>query len=99
MGTLMRKIHSQPAASMSMPPRIGPTSPATPAVDPHSAMAPPRRWGGKIRAITVIVCGDIIDAPRPWTTRAAMSQPIPRPRVPVKPHHADDRVKMTRPIM
>ena len=38
-GMLMKKIHSQPKASTRMPPRIGPTRVATPAVAPHSAIA------------------------------------------------------------
>ena len=57
----MKKIHSQPSASTSTPPRIGPTSVATPAVAPHSAIASPRRSAGKIRVMTAIVCGVIID--------------------------------------
>ena len=72
-GTLMRKIHSQPPTSTSTPPRIGPTRVATPAVAPHSAIAWPRRSAGKIRVMTAIVCGVIIAAPTPWTTRAAIS--------------------------
>ena len=44
-GTLTKKIHSQPRPSTSTPPRIGPTSVATPAVAPHSAIAAPRRGG------------------------------------------------------
>ena len=65
-GMLMKKIHSQPSASTSTPPRIGPTSVATPAVAPHSAIAWPRRSAGKIRVMIAIVCGVIIEAPRPW---------------------------------
>ncbi len=72
-GTLMKKIHSQPRVSTSTPPRIGPTSVATPAAAPHSAIAEPRRSIGKMRVMTAIVCGVIIDAPRPWATRAAIS--------------------------
>ena len=69
-GTLMKKIHSQPRPSTSTPPRIGPTRVATPAVAPHSAIAAPRRAAGKIRVMIAIVCGVIIEAPRPCTTRA-----------------------------
>ena len=72
-GTLMKKIHSQPRPSTSTPPRIGPTRVATPAVAPQMPMAAPRRSGGKIRVMTAMVCGVIMAAPRPWTTRAAMS--------------------------
>ena len=72
-GTLMKKIHSQPSESTSTPPRIGPTSVATPAVAPHRAIAEPRRSTGKMRVITAMVCGVTIAAPRPCNTRAATS--------------------------
>ena len=67
----MKKIHSQPRPSTSTPPRIGPTSVATPAVAPQMPIAAPRRSGGKIRVMTAMVCGVISAAPRPWTTRAS----------------------------
>ncbi len=56
-GMLMKKIHSQPKASTSTPPRSGPTSVATPAVAPQSAIAWPRRSEGKMRVMIAIVCG------------------------------------------
>ena len=90
---LMKKIHSQPRESTRTPPRIGPTSMATPAVAPHSAIARPRRSAGKIRVMIAIVCGVIIAAPRPWTTRAMISLSI----VAVSPHHSDASVKTVRP--
>ena len=90
----MKKIHSQPSASTRTPPRIGPTSVATPAVAPHSAIAWPRRSAGKIRVMIAIVCGVIIAAPRPWTTRATISISM----VPVSPHHSDASVKTVRPM-
>ena len=93
-GTLMKKIHSQPRESTSTPPRIGPTSVATPAVAPHSAIAWPRRSAGKIRVMIAIVCGVIIEAPRPWKTRATISPSIE----PVSPHHSDDSVKTVSPM-
>ena len=93
-GMLMKKIHSQPSASTSTPPRIGPTSVATPAVAPHSAIAWPRRSDGKIRVITAIVCGVIIAAPRPWTTRARISAST----VSVRPHHSEASVKTVSPM-
>ncbi len=82
-GMLMKKIHSQPSASTRTPPRIGPTSVATPAVAPHSAIALPRRAAGKMRVMIAIVCGVIIDAPRPCATRATISISTDR----VSPHH------------
>lgn len=92
-GMLTKKIHSQPAASTSTPPRIGPTSVATPAVAPQRAMALPRLAAGKVRVMTAMVCGVRRDAPTPWTTRAAMSPPIES----VRPHHSEARVKIVRP--
>ena len=94
-GTLMKKIHSQPAASTRTPPRIGPTSVATPAVAPQRAIALPRRATGKIRVMIAIVCGVIIEAPSPCTTRARMSISTDR----VSPHHRDASVKTIRPLM
>ncbi len=92
-GMLMKKIHSQPAASTRTPPRIGPTSVATPAVAPHSAIALPRRSAGKIRVMIAIVCGVIIEAPRPCTTRATM-----RPSIePVRPQARLASVNTVRP--
>ena len=93
-GMLMKKIHSQPSASTSTPPRIGPTSVATPAVAPHSAIAWPRRSDGKIRVITAIVWGVIIAAPRPWTTRARISAST----VSVRPHHSEASVNTASPM-
>ena len=92
-GMLMKKIHSQPRPPTSSPPRIGPTRVATPAVAPHSAIARPRRSAGKIRVMIAIVCGVIIAAPSPCTTRARISQPI----VVVSPHPKDASVNTVSP--
>ena len=94
-GMLMKKIHSHPATSIRTPPRIGPTSEATPAVAPHRAIAAPRRAAGKMRVMIAIVCGVIIEAPRPWNTRAMISHSIE----PVSPHQREAAVKTTRPVM
>ena len=59
---------------------------ATPAVAPQTAIAWPRLCAGKMRVMIAIVCGVIMEAPRPWTTRARMSaldgagQPAPQRR-------------------
>jgi hypothetical protein len=45
--------------------------------------------------ITAIVCGVIIDAPRPWKMRATISCST----VPVSPHHSDAPVNSARPAM
>jgi len=93
-GRLTKKIHSQLSASMMTPPRIGPTRVATPAVAPHSAIAAPRRWAGKIRVMIAIVWGVISEAPTPCATRAST-----RPStVEVRPHHSEARVKTVRPV-
>ena len=92
-GTLTKKIHSQPSPSTSTPPRIGPTSVATPATAPHRLIARPRDSAGNVRVITAMVCGIITEAPRPCTTRAAMRPPI----VLVRPHHSDARVNTVSP--
>ena len=89
----MKKIHSQPRPSTRTPPRIGPTSVATPAVAPQMPMAAPRRSGGKIRVMTAMVCGVIMAAPRPCSTRAMMRVSMS----PDRPHHSEARVKTTRP--
>ena len=90
----MKKIHSQPKPSTRRPPTIGPTSIAMPAVAPHSAIALPRRACGKIRVMIAIVCGVIIEAPRPCATRATMSISIEL----VSPHHRLAAVKTVRPV-
>ena len=90
----MKKIHSQPRPSVRTPPRIGPTTIATPAVAPQTAIALPRSAAGKMRVMIAIVCGVIIDAPKPCTTRARISISM----LPVRPHHSEARVKTVRPI-
>ena len=60
---------------------------------PRGLIARPRDSAGNVRVITAMVCGIITDAPRPCTTRAAMSPPI----VPVKPHHNEASVNIVRP--
>ena len=67
---------------------------ATPAVAPHRAMACPREAAGKVRVMTAMVCGVSIEAPKPWTIRAAMSMPIES----VSPHHSDAAVNTARPM-
>ncbi|CAH0134567.1 hypothetical protein SRABI128_00157 [Microbacterium sp. Bi128] len=92
-GMLMKKIHSHPRPSTSRPPASGPTRVATPAVAPHSPMAAPRRWGGKVRVMTAMVCGVMSAAPSPCTARAMMSTSSDEAR----PHASEARVKIARP--
>jgi hypothetical protein len=48
---------------------------------------------GKMRVITAMVCGDIIDAPSPWNTLARISWSMSW----VRPHHTDAIVKTVSP--
>ena len=92
-GTLTKKIHSQPRWSTSTPPASGPTSVATPAVAPHTLIATPRRCAGKMRVIVDSVCGVSSAAPRPCTARARISMSTE----PARPHHSEDTVKIASP--
>src|ERR1700744_2204179 len=94
MGTLTKKIHSQPSQSTSNPPTNGPTRLAAPAVAPHRLTATPRRCGGKILVIVDSGCGVSTPAPTPCTTRAASSIAA----LPESPHHTEAAVNTTRPI-
>lgn len=92
-GRLMKKIHSHPSVSIRMPPRTGPTSDAMPATAPQMPIAVPRRSGGKMRVMTAIVWGVIIDAPSPCTARATMSISIEED----SPQASDESVNTVRP--
>src|SRR6516164_5107520 len=92
-GMLTKKIHCHPSPT-SAPPANGPTTPATPAVAPHTLAATPRRCAGKIRVIVVKVCGVSTPAPMPCTTRAVISMAAP----PDSPHHSDATVNTAKPI-
>ncbi len=93
-GTLTKKIHSQPRWSTSTPPASGPTRVATPAVAPHTLIATPRRWAGKIRVIVDSVCGVSSAAPSPCTARATISISMD----PDSPHHSEDTVNSASPV-
>jgi hypothetical protein len=43
--------------------------------------------------MTAIVCGVIIEAPRPWKMRATMSMAT----LPDRPHHSEEAVKTVSP--
>ena len=72
----------------------GPTSVATPAVAPHRPIAAPRRFGGKVRVMTAIVCGVMSAAPRPCTARATISSSS----VDDRPQPSEARVKTASPM-
>ena len=60
---------------------------------PTGSSPGPRLAAGNVRVITAIVCGVIIAAPSPCTTRAAISMPT----LEVSPHHSDASVNTVRP--
>jgi hypothetical protein len=93
MGTLTKKIHSQPKCWTRTPPSSGPVIVASPAMPPHIPIAGPRLAGGKRWVMNASVCGVISAAPRPCTARAAISIST----VPDSPHHSDAPVKTIKP--
>ena len=75
-GTLTQNTHSQPAHSVSTPPSSTPAAPALPATAPQTPSALFR--SAPSRKVVVMIesaAGDRIAPPRPWTARAAISQP------------------------
>lgn len=93
-GTLTKKIHSQPAYSVRMPPSSSPTAPPAPAMEPHTASA--RLRSGPSRKVTVMIAsavGEMIAAPRPWMPRAMISTSCER----ASPHSGEAAVKTTNP--
>ena len=95
MGTLMKKIHRQEAASTSSPPRLGPSASEMPLTPPQKPMALPRSSGGKTLAMIDRVLGIIMAPPSPWTARKPISHPIPGAR----PQASEARVKTHSPTM
>src|ERR671933_2553611 len=68
-GTLMRKIDSQPTDSVSSPPTSGPTATAAPVVAPHAPNAVPRSrpwnsWARSASEVANISAQPILWAPR-----------------------------------
>jgi hypothetical protein len=72
-GTLTQKIADQPNASISTPPRIGPSPNPSPATAAQIPIAPARRSAGNASTRIDSVSGAISAAPTPCTTRAAIS--------------------------
>ena len=69
-GTLTKKIHSQPRPSVSAPPTSGPTATAPPIVAPQAAIAVPR-WGPwNSWAISASEVANIAAPPTPCRPRA-----------------------------
>src|SRR5918994_3986107 len=75
-GTLTNSTHSQPAHSVSMPPSRTPTAPPEPATAPQTPIALLRSEPSANSTVTSeSAAGESSAAPRPWTARAATSQP------------------------
>src|SRR5215207_7151269 len=75
-GTLTNSTHSQPAHSVSMPPSRTPTAPPEPTAAPQTPIALLRSEPSAKSTVTSdSAAGESSAAPRPWTARAATSQP------------------------
>ena len=75
-GTLTNSTHSQPAYSVSTPPRSTPAAPPEPATAPHTPIALLRSApSANITVTSESAAGESSAAPRPCTARAAISMP------------------------
>ncbi len=72
-GTLTKKIHSQPRPSVSTPPTRGPIATAPPIVAPQIPKAVARSGPWNSWAISARVVASIPAAPIPWTARKRLS--------------------------
>ena len=76
-GTLIRNTLPHQKCDSSRPPRVGPITMPTPATADQAAMACGRSRGGNTEFRMDSVAGITNAAPRPITTRAAISVPVP----------------------
>ena len=92
-GTLTKKIHSQPMPEVMMPPTSGPIATAAPVTAPKTPKAVPRSRPWKAWAIRASEVANIIAPPIPCTARArfSISGVVERPQT------AEEAVKTTRP--
>ncbi len=72
-GTLTKKIHSQPMPEVMIPPSTGPTATAAPVTAPKTPNAVPRSLPWKAWAISASEVANIIAPPVPCTARARLS--------------------------
>ena len=73
-GTFTHSTHSQPSASVRMPPSSTPTAPAEPATAPQAPSALLRSAPSLNSVVTIdSAAGETIAAPSPWAARAAIS--------------------------
>src|SRR3954471_15044400 len=76
MGTLMKRIHCQPATSVSTPPSSTPAAPPAPPIAPHAPSALLRSEPSvKVVVMIARLAGEMIAPPSPWVARAAISIP------------------------
>jgi hypothetical protein len=75
-GTLIRKIQCQLAASISQPPRMGPPIGPSSIGMPRTAIRRPIRCGPAARVMIVMPSGMSMPPPRPCRTRKPISVPI-----------------------
>jgi arabinosyltransferase C len=94
-GRLIQNTARQPTTWMSRPPTIGPSAIAMPTTLPQIPRARARSTRSvKICEMIDRATGFIIDAPIPWTRRAAMSRPMLGARL----HSSDPSAKTLRPV-
>ncbi len=94
-GTLTKKIHSQPAYSVSTPPASTPTAAPEPPIAPQTPSALLRSApSSKVVMMIESAAGEMIAAPSPWTAREAMSTPSDQ----ASPQRNDAIVNTTTPI-
>ena len=95
MGTLTKNTHRHDSRSRRIAPAEGPRAAPRAAEAPHTPITMDRRSGGKSGRIIDSEAGLRIEAPIPWTTRAAINHPtagaMPEPR--------DPTIKTTTPTM
>ena len=94
-GTLTKKIHSQPRPEVMIPPSTGPTATAAPVTAPNTPKAVPRSLPWNACAISASAVANIIAPPMPWTARArfSISGVLDRPQT------AEAVVNTNRPAM
>ena len=92
MGRLTKKIHCQPACSTSRPPSVGPKTGARMIGTPIALMTLAMLPGPAALTRIIWPIGISMPPPRPWRTRAAISDSADQ----AKPHSAEPAVKRTR---
>ena len=92
-GTLTKKMNSQPSHSVSAPPTSGPTATAAPVVAPQRPNAVPRSGPWNAFASSASAVANISAAPLPWIARATLSSS----GVPASPHSSEAAVKIAEP--